>query len=281
MLCQDKALSKKLLHYHRIPVPDFVVVRRRQRPRLRKRLGFPVIVKSLTQEASIGISQASVVEDEAHLVERVQFIHESIGTDAIIEQYIDGRELYCGVIGNDRLRTVPVFEMTFGSMAGPTRHIATERVKWSRKYQEKVGIATGPAGTMPDGLIDRIQHLSRRVYRVLELSGYARIDLRLAGDGRVYVLEANPNPQIAKNEDGLAVLEWRVVNPDEQVPLSFRFFLEREDGSALVDRAGLDVPVMVLDDAALPRGEPLIARVIATSIDGSLSGADTVTLTLR
>jgi D-alanine-D-alanine ligase len=201
LLARDKALSKKLLHYHRIPVPEFTVVRRGRRPRLPKRLGFPMIVKSLTEEASIGISQASVVDDLARLTERVQFIHESIHTDAIIERYIEGRELYCGVLGNQRLETFPVFEMTFKSMPEGTHHIATERVKWSPKYQAKAGIDTGLAKSLPEGAAERIQHISRRVYRVLELSGYARIDLRLDAEGRVYVLEANPNPQIARNED--------------------------------------------------------------------------------
>jgi D-alanine-D-alanine ligase len=201
LLARDKALSKKLLHYHRIPVPEFMVVRRGRRARVPKRLGFPMIVKSLTEEASIGISQASVVEDEHKFAERVQFIHESIHTDAIVEQYIEGRELYCGVVGNHRLETFPVFEMTFESMAEGTHRIATERVKWSPKYQEKAGIFTDEAGPMPEGMNERIHHISRRVYRVLELSGYARIDLRLDDQGRVFVLEANPNPQIARNED--------------------------------------------------------------------------------
>lgn len=201
LLARDKALSKKLLHYHRIPVPEFTVVRRGHKARLPKRMGFPVIVKSLTQEASIGISQASVVDDAQRLAERVQFIHESIETDAIVEQYIEGRELYCGVVGNHRLETFPAFEMTFESMAEGTHRIATERVKWSPKYQEKAGIFTGLADPMPEGTEERIQHISRRVYRTLEMSGYARIDLRLDRQGRIYVLEANPNPQIARYED--------------------------------------------------------------------------------
>jgi D-alanine-D-alanine ligase len=201
LLARDKALSKKLLHYHRIAVPDFAVVARGRKPRLSKRLSFPLMVKSLTQEASIGISQASVVDDEAKLAERVQFIHDSIGTDAIVERYIEGRELYCGIIGNQRLQVFPVWEMTFANMPESQHRIATERVKWSAKYQAKVGIATGQARSLPDGTADQIQHISRRVYRVLELSGYARVDLRLDEAGRVYVLEANPNPQIARDED--------------------------------------------------------------------------------
>jgi D-alanine-D-alanine ligase len=201
LLARDKALSKQLLQYHRVPVPDFVMVPRGHRPRLPKRLSFPLIVKSLTQEASIGISQASVVEDAARLVERVQFIHESVATDAIVEQYIEGRELYCGVIGNQRVQVLPVWEMTFAKMPDDQHRIATERVKWSAKYQRKMGIATAEAEGLPDGLSERVQHISRRTYKVLQLSGYGRIDLRLDARGGIHVLEANPNPQIARTED--------------------------------------------------------------------------------
>ena len=200
-LARDKALSKKLLHYHRVPVPEFLVVPRGRKARLPKRLTFPVIVKPLTQESSIGISQASVVEDEAKLRERVQFIHESIATDAIVEGFVEGRELYCGVIGNQRLQVLPVWEMTFANMPEGQRRIATERVKWSLKYQEKVGISTAAAKNLEGGAAALVQHITRRVYKVLELSGYARIDLRLDATGRVYVIEANPNPQIARAED--------------------------------------------------------------------------------
>jgi D-alanine-D-alanine ligase len=201
LLARDKALSKKLLQYHRIPVPEFAVVARGRKPRLSKRLAFPLIVKPLTQESSIGISQASVVEDEGKLTERVQFIHESIGTDAIVEQYVDGRELYCGLIGNQRVQVLPVWEMTFANMPDDQHRIATERVKWSPKYQKKMGITTDLAKDLPEGTAERIQHISRRVYKVLELSGYGRIDLRLDEQGQVHVLEANPNPQIARTED--------------------------------------------------------------------------------
>ncbi|MFI5177368.1 MAG: ATP-grasp domain-containing protein [Vicinamibacterales bacterium] len=201
LLARDKALSKKLLHYHRIPVPEFTVVPRGRRARLPKRLTFPMMVKSLTQDASIGIAQASVVDEPGKLAERVQFIHDSIHTDAIVEQYIEGRELYCGVIGNQRLQILPVWEMTFAKMPEGQHRIATERVKWNPKYQEKMGVATGEAKDLPEGAADRIQKVVRRVYRTLQLSGYARVDLRLDDQGRVYVLEANPNPQIARTED--------------------------------------------------------------------------------
>ena len=200
LLARDKALSKKLLHYHRIPVPEFTVVRLGRKPRLPARFKYPVIVKSLTQEASIGISQASVIEDESKLRERVQFMHDSIKTDAIVEEYIEGRELYVAVLGNQRLQVFPTWEMTFANMPDDQHRIATERVKWNAKYQKRMGIATGEAQLTPE-LSDRVHNLCRRVYQTLEMSGYARIDLRLDAAGRLYVLEANPNPQIARKED--------------------------------------------------------------------------------
>jgi D-alanine-D-alanine ligase len=201
LLARDKALSKKLLHYHRIPVPEFAVVRVGRKPKLPARFKFPVIVKSLTQEASIGISQASVIEDEAKLKERVQFIHDSIKTDAIIEEFIEGRELYLGVLGNQRLQVFPVWEMTFAHMPDDQHRIATERVKWNAKYQKRMGIKTAEARDMSPEMVAKVQHIARRVYQTLEMSGYGRIDMRVDAEGRVYVLEANPNPQIARKED--------------------------------------------------------------------------------
>src|SRR5215216_7355078 len=200
ILARDKALSKKLLAYHRIPVPDFTVVRPGRKPQLSKKMRFPLIVKSLFFEASAGISQASVVENAEQLAKRVHFIHENLGTAAIVEQFIDGRELYVGVIGNERLETLPVWEMSFEKMAENRWRIATERVKWSTQYQKRHGIMTDRA-RLDDALTERIQRMARRAYRALDLNGYARIDFRLDDAGRPYVLEANPNPNLAYGED--------------------------------------------------------------------------------
>ena len=201
LLARDKSLSKKLLAYHRIPVPEAEVYRIGRPIRRPKRLAFPLIVKSLTQEASIGISQASVVESDEKFKERVTFIHESIGTTAIAEQYIEGRELYVGILGNQALQALPVWELFFTNMPEGSKRIATDRVKWSVKYQKKYGVDSGPAKDLPEGVAERIQHVCKRAYRALELSGYARIDLRLDEAGHVWLLEANPNPQIARGED--------------------------------------------------------------------------------
>jgi D-alanine-D-alanine ligase len=207
LMARDKSLSKKLLAYHRIDVPEFEVFRIGRPVRRPKRLSFPLMVKSLTQEASIGISQASVVETDEKLMERVAFVHESIGTAAIAEQYIEGRELYVGILGNQTLQALPVWELFFTNMPPEARRIATDRVKWSVKYQKKYGIDSGPAKELPGQDTDKIQHTCKRAYRALELSGYARIDLRLDDAGTIWVLEANPNPQIAKGEDFAASAE--------------------------------------------------------------------------
>jgi D-alanine-D-alanine ligase len=201
LLGRDKAIAKKLLTYHRIPVPDFVIFPRGRRKAKPKKLPFPLFVKSLTLDASIGISQASVVDTDAKLEERVQFIHEKVGTDALVEQFVDGRELYVGVLGNHQLKTMPIWELLFTKMPDDVRRIATERLKWSLAYQKKHGIVSDQAKDLTPEVEARIGDVCKRVYRTLHLSGYARIDLRLSAEGRLFVIEANPNPQLSRDED--------------------------------------------------------------------------------
>jgi len=160
-----------------------------------------LIVKSTTEHGSAGIAQASYVTNDEKLAERIEFIHTQIGTDAVAEEYIEGRELYVGVIGNDRLQTYPVWEMRFEKLPDNAPRIATERVKWDLEYQKKRGIKTGAAKDLPEGVADRITKLAKRVYRILGMNGYARMDFRLTADGRVFLLEANPNPDLARDED--------------------------------------------------------------------------------
>jgi len=214
MLARDKALAKTLLVSHRVPVPEFMVVRVGRKVRRPKRLPFPLIVKSLTQEASIGISRASVVDDDERLVERVRFVHESVGTDALVERFIDGREMYVGVIGNDRLEVFPVWELRWDTLPEDGRLLMTDRAKWSTNYQKKYGVMTGPAQLPPEQAA-RLQHLCKRAFRTLDLSGYARLDLRMDGNGRAFVLEANPNPQLAYGEDFAESAEYGGVSYEQ------------------------------------------------------------------
>ena len=201
VIARGKALSKKLVTYHRIRTPTFTVFPRGRRPRPPRGLRFPLIVKSLTEESSLGISQASIVDTPEKLEERVAFIHKSIGTDAIAEQYIEGREIYVGAIGNKRVQVLPIWELEFSNLAPGSAAIATARVKHNTDYQRKHGIKQHPAKSLSPALESQIVRTSRRIFKILELDGYARIDYRLAPDGRLYFLEANPNPEIAENEE--------------------------------------------------------------------------------
>jgi D-alanine-D-alanine ligase len=202
MIARDKALSKKILHYHRIPVPRFQVVPKgRTLKRKPAALDYPLIVKSLYEEASLGIAEASVVYNDEKLVERVAFMHDKIGSDAILEQFIDGRELYVGVLGNHRLRVLPALELNIGKLRSDAPRIATRRVKWDPAYQQRRDVKLAPATDLPAEVVRTLLQVTKRAYRLLGLSGYARMDFRLGADNRPYFLEANPNPDIAREAE--------------------------------------------------------------------------------
>ena len=201
MLSRDKVLSKQVLAYHRIPTPRFAVFRRGQAVRIPRKLRFPLFVKSATEDASKGIAQASIVEDAARLAERVQFIHEHTASDALVEEYVEGRDLTIGVIGNERIATLPPWEFLFGDLRCGRAPIATRKAKWDRAYQARHGITSDAARELPPGVADRLDRMARRIYRALHLSGYARIDFRVGADGTPYFLEANANPNLEKEED--------------------------------------------------------------------------------
>ena len=202
ILARGKDLSKTLVHHRRIAVPAFTVFPMRRKVKRPSRLALPLIVKSLSEDGSFGISQASIVDTDEQLAERVAFVHDRLSTAAIAEQYIEGRELYVSVLGNNRLRVLPVWELKFGSLGGQgARQIATQKAKHDPTYQERVGIEDGPAKDLAPELSARIKHTAKRIYRALGLDGYARIDFRLSVDGTPYFIEANPNPEIAKSQE--------------------------------------------------------------------------------
>ena len=169
----------------------------RRRP---KRLKFPLLVKSISEEGSVGIAQASIVHDDEKLTQRVEFIHHHNKTAAIAEQYIKGREIYVGVIGNQNIQTYAPWELVMEKLPEGAENIATLKVKWDPAYQERVGLETRAADLTPEQH-KTLERLSKRIYRYLFLSGYARMDYRMTEDGQFYLLEANPNPQIAHRED--------------------------------------------------------------------------------
>ena len=200
-LCKHKGISKKILSYHRIHVPNFVVIPRGQRIARPKQLKFPILVKPVKEEASYGISQASFVENDEQFRERVAFIHEKYDSDVIAEEYIEGRELYVSLMGNLRLTVFPIRELIFREVPPNEPKIATYRAKWDEEYRKRWGLKNQFAEGLEPALVAHIEQTCKRIYRLLTIDGYARIDLRLTAANEVYFIEANPNPILAADED--------------------------------------------------------------------------------
>ncbi|HEY1695304.1 MAG TPA: hypothetical protein VGG39_24215 [Polyangiaceae bacterium] len=209
ILCKDKALAKKLLAYHRVRVSRFVVSTRDHPLKRLGRFSYPAFVKPIGEESSDGIARASLAKTEEEAVERARFLHERFECDALIEEYVDGRELYLGVLGNRRLTVFPPREIFFGDPSSPedgksdeeAPRFATAKAKWDDAYRKKWKIRNGPAGPLEKGMDRKLGELARKVYRILRIRGLGRIDVRLTAAGEVVVIEANPNPSLAKEDD--------------------------------------------------------------------------------
>jgi len=200
-LCNDKGLARKILRFHRVRGPRFHTFYRNHKVWLPKTLTLPCIIKPLTEEASRGISQASIVDDEKSFIERVKMTHERMNLDAIAEEYIEGRELYMSIVGDRALRFLPPREMTFGQMSEDEPRIATYKAKWDEAYRKRWGIKNTFAGKLEPELERSIQETCKRAYRALNIRSYARFDLRVTAAGLVYVIEPNCNPNIAKSDE--------------------------------------------------------------------------------
>lgn len=200
-LCRNKGISKKILGYHRIRVPQFVMIARGRRPARPKWLSFPILVKPLKEEASTGISQASFVETDDAFRERVEFVHDKLQQDVIAEEYIEGRELYASMLGNHRLDVFPLRELLFREVPPDEPRIATYTAKWNDAYRERWGIESRFAEDLSPELLRAIHRTCRRIYHLLAIDGYARLDLRLTAANEIVFIEANPNPFLAEGED--------------------------------------------------------------------------------
>lgn len=199
-LCKDKGLTKIILDYHDIQTPKFIVAKKTHPMPSLKKFQFPAFVKPLELESSEGISQGSYVENEKDALARVKFIHDRFGADAIIEEFIDGREVYVGILGNDKLSVFPPRELFFTEIPDNEPKFATYKSKWDQEYRKKWGIDSGWMADMPEATHKKMNDMCKKIYRLLHIQGFGRIDLRVRGDD-VYFIEANPNPSIAKKED--------------------------------------------------------------------------------
>jgi D-alanine-D-alanine ligase len=217
-------MSKKILKHHGIRVPEFATFHAGD-PFLRpSTLRFPLIVKPMLEDASVGISQASVVSDDESLGERVAFIHDKFHQAAIAEELVEGRELYVGLIGNDELEMLPVVELHFGKLPKAERRIVTYKAKWDDEYRERHHIRSGFA-RLSEPMRGKIREVCATAFHALWLQDYGRMDLRLTHDHEVYVLEANPNPFIAYGHE--------LANAAEKAGMNYRAFIQRIVDEAL------------------------------------------------
>ena len=218
MLCRDKRLCKQLLSLHRIRVPQFVNISPGHRFRAPKSLRFPLVVKPAFEDSSEGISNASLVTNESALMERIRFVHEGWEQPVTVEEYIQGREFYVGILGNKRLTILPIRECVFDSEQGEGPLLATYRVKWNAEYRKKWNIRFDFA-ELDAPIFSRIERICKKVYRLLQIRDYGRIDLRLTPDNELVILEANPNPDIAYGEE--------VAEAAEKAGISYENLIDR------------------------------------------------------
>jgi D-alanine-D-alanine ligase len=229
-IARDKALAKKILTYHHVRTPRFAVFHRGKTIKPPKNLVYPLFVKPAREDASEGVTLSSFVKREKQLVERIHFIHESMDCDVIVEEYIDGTEIYCSILGNDRLRVFPLRRLYFERSQAP--RFMTFRLKWDSKYQEKWGLMSGFMPDLDADIVREIGRISKRAYRALQLQDYARIDLRLSTEGKPYVIEANPNPYLAWGEDYAESALEGGIDYEELIDRILRLALQRSHASS-------------------------------------------------
>jgi D-alanine-D-alanine ligase len=199
-LQEDKALSKKLLAFETIPYPDFATFSPHADFETGGNLRMPLFVKPLRMDASIGIDERSLVRNTQQLMERVLYIHRTFGDAALAEEYIEGREFYVGVIGNQELTAFPPLEMDFSGLNTGAVPIMDNEAKFdvqSARFQ-------GTKAILPDlepALRARLQKVSLNAYRALRVRDYGRIDLRLTETGEIFVIEVNANCYLENNSE--------------------------------------------------------------------------------
>ncbi len=194
-LAQDKALAKKIFAFHGIRTPTFAMVYRGRTEHAHD-IQFPVIVKPAREDGSIGIRFNAVCGSIKEMMERLDYIHSEFDTPALIEEYVEGRELYVGVLGNDKPEALPIVELDLSKLPEGTPKIAGAEVKWEQDTEAYRKTRPFFPEDLDETLVERIQSTALQAYQALQLRDYGRIDIRLATDGTVHVLEVNPNPYL-------------------------------------------------------------------------------------
>ncbi len=197
---QDKALTKKLLAFDKIKYPEFAVFSQDSDFETGGNLRMPLFVKPLRQDASIGIGANALVDNFRDMMKRIIAIHDKINDAALVEEYIDGRELYVGVIGNSMPTAQPPIEIDFAGFPEGEPKIMSSRAKWNVKSAEYKGTKAVLAD-LPDELKARVQKVALDAYRALRVRDYGRVAMRLTASGDIYVLEVNASCYLEKDSE--------------------------------------------------------------------------------
>jgi D-alanine-D-alanine ligase len=195
-LAQDKALAKKVFTFHGIRTPSFASSYRGRIDHVDE-LDFPLIVKPSSEDSSIGIDAGSVVTSVKEMMERIALLHERFDCPALIEEFIEGREIYVGVLGDEEPEALPPVEMDLSKLPKGMPRIAGTEVKWEKGTEAYAATRSAVARDLPEDLARRIGETALAAYNALGLRDYGRIDLRVTPKGDIYVIEANPNPWLA------------------------------------------------------------------------------------
>ncbi len=200
LLARDKVVSKQILIGNGVPTPRFWLVQKDMDTMKPSHVDYPLMVKSLYEDGSLGLAQASVVNSQVDLSHRIDYLRKNVGASVLVEEYIPGTDVYLSMMGDQNPVAFPPLEMEFGRLKKSGFPIATRRVKWDGKYRFKNGIKVRPS-QLPPSVHQKLISYGKIAYRCLHLTGYARFDFRVTPNGEVFFLEANPNPDIGKDQE--------------------------------------------------------------------------------
>jgi D-alanine-D-alanine ligase len=200
-LAQDKAIAKKLFAFHGIQTPYFATAYRGRIDHAHN-ISFPLIVKPLSEDGSIGIDSNAVVISVKELMERIQYIQDEFDSEAIIEEYIEGREIYAGILGSyERAEALPLVELDLSRLPKGTPKIASQEVKFDKNAEAYKVTKSSVVEDLDEETVTKLQETALAAYRAVKLRDYGRIDMRLTPKGEIYVIEANPNPWLASTQE--------------------------------------------------------------------------------
>jgi len=199
-LAQDKSLAKKVFHFHKIRTPFFAVSYKGRLDHAHD-IEFPLIVKPLSEDGSIGIDATSVVESVKELMEKIHYIHDEFDSPALIEEYIEGREIYAAILGESKPEALPLVELDLSRLPEGTPRIAGTDVKWEKDSEGYRKTRSRVVEDLDERTVEKIQEKAVAAYQALKLRDYGRIDMRLTAKGEIYVLEANPNPWLSSGAE--------------------------------------------------------------------------------